>query len=164
MWTQLRELLADTADRKIVVVGDFMVDRYQVVEARAMDADCILLIMACLDNKLARELAECAHDLGMDVLCETHNEDEIKRAIDHVPYDLLGINNRNLKTFDTSLETFERLAPSAPKGAVLVAESGIGSPTDIQRLAKAGADAFLVGESLVRQPDPGAALAQLLGL
>jgi indole-3-glycerol phosphate synthase len=140
---------------------DFMVDPYQVYEARVMGADCILLIMAALDDGSARGLARMAQELRLDVLVEVHDERELDRAL-ALNGALLGINNRNLKTLKTDLATFERLAPRAPKDLLLVAESGIKTPADIARLRRAGAAAFLVGESLMSQPDVTAATRTLL--
>jgi indole-3-glycerol phosphate synthase len=140
---------------------DFMIDPYQVPEARALGADCILLIMACLDDQLAAELARLAHLYGMDVLVEVHDADELDRAL-AVDSDLIGINNRNLKTLAVDLAVTEQLAPKVPKNRVLVAESGLGSPADLARMAKVGASAFLIGESFMRQPDVEAAVRNLL--
>jgi indole-3-glycerol phosphate synthase len=140
---------------------DFMIDPYQVAEARALGADCILLIMACLDDALACELARLAHAWGMDVLVEVHDEAELERAL-AVDGDLIGVNNRNLKTLAVDLATTEQLAPKVPKDRVLVAESGLGTPADLLRMAKVGASAFLIGESFMRQPDVEAAVRALL--
>jgi indole-3-glycerol phosphate synthase len=130
---------------------DFMIDPYQIVEARALGADCILLIMACLDDQLAAELARLSHLHGMDVLVEVHDADELERAL-AIDSDLIGVNNRNLKTLSVDLATTEQLAPRVPKDRVLVAESGLGSPADLARMAKVGASAFLIGESFMRKP------------
>jgi indole-3-glycerol phosphate synthase len=140
---------------------DFMIDPYQVPEARALGADCILLIMACLDDGLARELARLSHAWGMDVLVEVHNEAELERAL-AIDSDLVGVNNRNLKTLAVELATTEQLAPRVPKDRVLVAESGLATPADLLRMAKVGASAFLIGESFMRQPDVEAAVRALL--
>ena len=140
---------------------DFMIDPYQVPEARALGADCILLIMACLDDYLAGELARLAHKWGMDVLVEVHDAAELERAL-KVDADLIGVNNRNLKTLAVDLATTEQLAPKVPKDRVLVAESGLGSPGDLARMAKVGAKAFLIGESFMRQPDVEAAVRDML--
>jgi indole-3-glycerol phosphate synthase len=144
-----------------VLRKDFMVDTYQVAEARAMGADCILVIMACTPDALARDLVSAAHEFGMDVLVEVHNEDELSRAL-ALNARLIGINNRNLKSFETRLETTEELARNIPADRIIVAESGIFTPTDIARLSRAGARAFLVGESLMRQTDVEAATRALL--
>jgi indole-3-glycerol phosphate synthase len=140
---------------------DFMIDPYQVPEARALGADCILLIMACLDDQLAAELARLAHLYGMDVLVEVHDGDELERALS-IDSDLIGINNRNLKTLAVDLAVTEQLAPKVPKHRVVVAESGLGSPADLARMAKVGASAFLIGESFMRKPDVEAAVRDLL--
>lgn len=142
---------------------DFMLDLYQVHEARALGADCILLIMAALDDATARALSDAAQALGMDVLAEIHDDDELDRAL-ALPGTLLGVNNRNLKTLDVSLATFERLARKAPRDRFLVAESGIRDAGDIARLQASGARAFLVGESLMVQADVAAATRQLLAV
>ena len=143
---------------------DFMIDPYQVVEARSWGADCILVIMACTDDCLVAELTAVAHDLGMDALIEVHDEAELERALLQNPSraHLIGINNRNLKTFETALATTERLAPLVPKDRIVVAESGINAPADLARLAKVGARTYLVGESLMRQHDVAAATRALL--
>jgi indole-3-glycerol phosphate synthase len=140
---------------------DFMIDPYQVFEARALGADCILLIMACLDDQLAAELARLAHRLAMDVLVEVHDGDELERALE-IDSDLIGVNNRNLKTLAVDLATTEQLAPKVPKDRVLVAESGLGSPADLARMARAGASTFLIGESFMRKPDVETAVRQML--
>ncbi len=141
---------------------DFILDPYQVYEARMLGADCILLIMAALDNEQAAELAGLAADLGMDSLVEVHDAEELERAAE-LNSRLIGINNRNLKTLNVDLATTEALAAKAPKDRILVAESGIGDHADVERMARAGADCILVGESLMRQSDVGAAVRRLLG-
>ena len=144
-----------------VLRKDFMLDPYQVVEARAIGADCILLILAALDDATARSLARLAGEFGLDVLAEVHDEAELGRALD-LNDALLGINNRNLKTLAVDLAVFERLARQAPKERFLVAESGLKTPADLARLARAGARAFLIGESLMAQADVAAATRALL--
>jgi indole-3-glycerol phosphate synthase len=140
---------------------DFIVDEFQIVEARAHRADAILLIVAALDQKELVALARIARSQGLDVLCEAHDEQELQRALD-AGCDLIGINSRNLRTFEVNLETAFLLAEKIPATCVRVAESGIRSGTDIARLRSAGYDAFLIGESLMKAKRPGEALARLM--
>jgi len=138
-----------------------MYDPYQVFEARTYGADCILIIMAAVDDACAAELEAAALALGIDVLVEVHDEDELNRAL-RLKSKLIGINNRDLKTFDTTLATSERLARLIPRDRIVIGESGIFTPDDLARLAKAGISTFLVGESLMRQSDVAAATRALL--
>ena len=163
---EIFEAVRDAVDRPMIR-KDFMIDEYQVDEARVMGADAILLIVSALDDALMKRLDERARTLGLDVLVEVHDEAELERAL-ALGADLIGVNNRNLKTFEVDLANTERLAAKlAERGEdakiVLVAESGIGSSEDIERLEKCGAAGFLVGESLMRQPHPGDALRALRG-
>jgi indole-3-glycerol phosphate synthase len=144
-----------------VLRKDFMIDPYQVLEARALGADCILIIVAAVDDATARDLAAAAREFGMDVLAEVHDEAELARAL-RLDTKLIGINNRDLKSFATTLATTERLAPLVPPERLVIAESGIFSHADLERLARSGVRAFLVGESLMRQNDVAAATRALL--
>jgi len=145
-----------------VLRKDFMVDAYQVYESRAMGADCILLIAACLDDARMAELEAIAHSLDMAVLVEVHDAAELQRAL-KLKTPLVGINNRNLRTFEVSLDTTLDMLADVPVDRVLVTESGILAPEDVARMRAAGVYAFLVGEAFMRAPDPGEALARLFG-
>lgn len=145
-----------------VLRKDFMLDPWQIVESRALEADAILVILASVDDALAADLISTAWGWGMDALVETHDEAEVERAL-LLNANLIGVNNRNLATFETSLETFERLAPRFSGTRFAVAESGIATQADVDRVRAAGARAVLVGESLMRQADVAAAARSLMG-
>jgi len=153
---------ARAATRLPALRKDFMLDRYQVAEARALGADCILIIMAAVDDVVAGTLCAYAKAWNMDAIAEVHNRGELDRAL-RLDCRMIGINNRDLKTFKTTLETSERLAAGVPDDRIVVAESGIAGHADLVRLASAGVHAFLVGESLMRAADVAAATRSLLG-
>ena len=143
-----------------VLRKDFVIDPYQVYEARVLGADCILLIVAALDDRQLAELSDLAMRLGMDVLVEVHDIDELERAL-QVPVPLVGINNRNLRTFEVSLDTTLSMKDAVPRDRLLVTESGILGPADVQLMRDAGVNAFLVGEAFMRVEEPGEGLRQL---
>lgn len=145
-----------------VIRKDFMLTPYQIFESRALGADCILIIMAALDDKAARDLHYLANDLGMDVLVEVHDKIELDRALEFSPK-MIGVNSRDLKTLKVSLDTAFALLEQIPDNVISVAESGINTNDDLNALFQAGYDAFLVGESLMRENDIGAAVKKLLG-
>jgi indole-3-glycerol phosphate synthase len=145
-----------------VLRKDFIVDLYQVYEARSWGADCILLIVAALDHGLMAELEACAHELGMGVLVEVHDADELQAAL-RLKTNMLGINNRNLRTFETSLQTTIDLLPRITPDKLVVTESGILAPDDVKRMRDVNVNAFLVGEAFMRAPEPGVELERLFG-
>ncbi len=155
--TEARTATALPALRK-----DFLYDPYQVAEARALHADCILIIMASVSDAQARELEAAAYEWGMDVLVEVHDGVELDRALDALRSSLIGVNNRNLNTFAVTLETTRTLAARVPEGKLLVAESGLFTPADLADMAAYGARSFLIGESLMRQADVAEATRALL--
>lgn len=148
-----------------VLRKDFTIDPYQVVEARVLGADCILLIVAALDDAALRNLTELALSLGLDVLVEVHNEEEMQRALalPASPNVILGVNNRNLRTFEVSLDTTLKLQKQVSEGRLIVTESGILGPADVARMRAHDIHAFLVGEAFMRAPDPGLELSHLFG-
>jgi len=143
-----------------VLRKDFMIDPWQIIESRTLGADCILLIAAVLDHSLMQDLLILTKELGMDALVEVHDETEMERVLS-LDHDLIGVNNRNLNTFETSLATSERLKAMMAPGSFLVTESGIKTIDDVKRMQASGIDAFLVGEAFMREADPGTALKQL---
>lgn len=157
------EYLAQARDATPLPVlrKDFIYEPYQVVESRALGADCVLVIMAAVDDAAAYEIEDAAFASEMDVLIEVHQEDELERAL-RLKSRLIGINNRDLHTFQTSLTVSERLAPKIPCEHIVVAESGLNAPADLARLSRIGISTFLIGESLMRQPDVAAATQRLL--
>ncbi|MGB0844606.1 MAG: indole-3-glycerol phosphate synthase TrpC, partial [Alphaproteobacteria bacterium] len=142
---------------------DFMIDTYQIQEARALGADCILIIIASLDDALAADIEAATFELGMDALIEVHNEDELERALTHLKSDLLGVNNRDLVRLSTDLSTTERLSKMVPDGKLMVSESGLFTNGDLKRMSKVGANSFLIGESLMRNQDVATATKTILG-
>lgn len=145
-----------------VLRKDFVIDAWQVYEARLLGADCILLIVAALGDAALAELSHLAMELGMDVLVEVHDIDELERAL-QIGSSMIGVNNRNLRTFEVSLDTTLALRQAVPADRLLVTESGIVTPDDVARMRSHGVHAFLVGESFMRAPDPGTELARLFG-
>lgn len=144
-----------------VLRKDFMLDPYQVVQSRAIGADCILVILAMLDDHSATSLITAARDWGMDAIVEVHDETETRRAVD-LNADVIGINNRDLKTFETTLDTAVRLKPLIPPRALVIGESGLSTPVDLRRMASAGIGAYLIGEALMRQHDVEAATRAII--
>lgn len=145
-----------------VLRKDFMIDPYQIYQARLWGADCVLLIVAALDHGLMAELEACAHDLGMGVLVEVHDASELNAAL-KLKTSMLGINNRNLRTFETTLDTTLNLLTRIPPEKMVITESGILAPDDVKKMRDADVHAFLVGEAFMRAPDPGMELARLFG-
>jgi indole-3-glycerol phosphate synthase len=152
---------ARNATRLPAIRKDFFYDTYQVAEARAWEADCILIIMAAVDDRTARDLLAASKDFGMDALIEVHDEAELDRALT-LDGKLIGINNRDLRTFETKLETTEKLAPKIPKDKIVVGESGLFTPDDLARLSRINVNTFLIGESLMRQQNVEAATRAIL--
>ncbi|OHC75931.1 MAG: indole-3-glycerol phosphate synthase [Rhodospirillales bacterium RIFCSPLOWO2_12_FULL_58_28] len=152
---------AQTAGNLPALRKDFMIDPYQIVESRALGADCVLLIMAVLDDAKAGELAAVAVKSGMDVLVEVHDEAELERAL-RLDARLIGINNRDLDTFKTDLAVTERLAPLVPKDRIVVSESGLSTSADLARMSRCGVNCFLIGEAIMSRNDAQAALRNLL--
>lgn len=146
-----------------VLRKDFMVDAYQIYESRALGADCVLLIMACLEDKQAQEFEAIARELGLDVLVEVHDGDELERALTHLSSPLIGVNNRNLKTLEVSLDTSKTLAKRIPRDKIAVCESGIFTHEEVLAMSHFGFHTFLVGESLMRESDVTRATRELLG-
>ncbi len=145
-----------------VLRKDFMIDEFQIYESRVLGADCVLLIAAILNDAEMMHFSDTAQQLGMDVLVEVHDAEEMQRAL-HLDNVILGVNNRNLRTFKTTLDTTLELLEMVPDGRMVVTESGIKDPADVHMMRSQGVDAFLIGESLMRAEDPGAALAKLIG-
>jgi len=154
--------LARNATSLPVLRKDFMLDIYQVAEARDCGADCLLIILAMIEDNLARELLDASREYGMDTLVEIHDQEELQRALS-LPADMIGINNRDLKTFHTDLKVTLGLAPKIPGDILVVAESGLSTRDDLSNCAKAGVTTFLVGESLMRHADVAAATRELIG-
>ncbi|MCG8312986.1 MAG: indole-3-glycerol phosphate synthase TrpC [Pseudomonadales bacterium] len=146
-----------------VIRKDFIVDTYQIAEARAINADCILLIVACLEDRQMKDLADCAVELGMDVLVEVHDGNELERAL-KLDTRLIGINNRNLHNFETSLNTTYSLISQVPNDRIIVTESGIHNAEDVKSMQNHGVNSFLVGEAFMREQDPGQSLKSLFSM